>query len=296
MGDFDQASRWLAHPLPETIFSSRFGAQYLYGRGSLFLATGRLDAALSDFTSCGELVASWDMDLPAFIPWRTAAAAVYLAMGRQDAARSLIDDQLARPGAQAGRVRGITLRLLAAASKLKDRPALLNEAIDLLQAGRDRLEVARAVVDLGQAQHALGQMSRARMTYRFAETVAKQCCAKPLLIATRLANRSESPPRATARTLNTVDGATELSDAERRVAALAVRGDSNGEIARRLFITVSTVEQHLTRVYRKLNVTGRTQLPASLSKLSWEPGLVVGPVDVLSSGDRTATRRISGVD
>jgi hypothetical protein len=88
---------------------------------------------------------------------------------------------------QAGRIRGITLRILAAASKLKERPVLLSEAIDQLQAGHDRFEAARAVADLGQAQRALGQKSRSRMTYRFAETVAKQCGAKPLLHAMRLA-------------------------------------------------------------------------------------------------------------
>jgi DNA-binding CsgD family transcriptional regulator len=52
--------------------------------------------------------------------------------------------------------------------------------------------------------------------------------------------------------------------AERRVATLAARGDTNREIARRLYITVSTVEQHLTRVYRKLNVAGREDLAVRL--------------------------------
>jgi DNA-binding CsgD family transcriptional regulator len=55
-----------------------------------------------------------------------------------------------------------------------------------------------------------------------------------------------------------------LSDAERRVAALVVQGYTNREIARKLFITVSTVEQHLTRTYRKLNVNRRTDLSARL--------------------------------
>ena len=48
-----------------------------------------------------------------------------------------------------------------------------------------------------------------------------------------------------------------LTPAELRVAALASRGYVNREIAERLFITPSTVEQHLTRVFRKLGVTGR---------------------------------------
>ncbi len=51
-----------------------------------------------------------------------------------------------------------------------------------------------------------------------------------------------------------------LSEAEHRVAALAAAGFSNRRIASRLFITVSTVEQHLTRIYRKLNVTRRGEL------------------------------------
>ncbi|GAA2604041.1 hypothetical protein GCM10009863_17000 [Streptomyces axinellae] len=53
-----------------------------------------------------------------------------------------------------------------------------------------------------------------------------------------------------------------VSPAESRVAALAAAGYCNREIARRLFITVSTVEQHLTKAYRKLGVASRADLPA----------------------------------
>ena len=56
----------------------------------------------------------------------------------------------------------------------------------------------------------------------------------------------------------------ELTDAELRVAALAAAGDTNRQIARKLFITVSTVEQHLTKIYRKLNVRSRSALSAGL--------------------------------
>ena len=59
-----------------------------------------------------------------------------------------------------------------------------------------------------------------------------------------------------------------LSEAEQRVAALAASGHTNRQIAAKLFITMSTVEQHLTRIYRKLRVTRRDQLPGTLSPLS----------------------------
>ena len=39
------------------------------------------------------------------------------------------------------------------------------------------------------------------------------------------------------------------------MATLAAAGHTNREISEKLFVTISTVEQHLTRIYRKLNVT-----------------------------------------
>jgi DNA-binding CsgD family transcriptional regulator len=48
------------------------------------------------------------------------------------------------------------------------------------------------------------------------------------------------------------------------VAALAARGHTNLQIADQLYVTVSTVEQHLTRVYRKLDVNRRADLPLGL--------------------------------
>ena len=56
----------------------------------------------------------------------------------------------------------------------------------------------------------------------------------------------------------------QLSDAERRVAELAAAGRANKEIAQALFISVHTVETHLTRTYAKLGVRSRTQLGARL--------------------------------
>ena len=52
----------------------------------------------------------------------------------------------------------------------------------------------------------------------------------------------------------------ELTETEQRVAELAARGDTNKEIAARLYMGVSTVEAHLSRVYRKLGVRSRTEL------------------------------------
>ena len=56
-------------------------------------------------------------------------------------------------------------------------------------------------------------------------------------------------------------GVESLTAAERRVAGMAAGGMSNREIAQALFVTVRTVENHLARVYTKLNVHSRAELP-----------------------------------
>ena len=52
----------------------------------------------------------------------------------------------------------------------------------------------------------------------------------------------------------------ELTPTESRIAELIVAGRRNREIAGELFISVATVEAHLTRMYRKLHVRSRTEL------------------------------------
>jgi DNA-binding CsgD family transcriptional regulator len=57
---------------------------------------------------------------------------------------------------------------------------------------------------------------------------------------------------------------TQLSTQERNVAALAGEGATNEEIANRLFISVRTVEHHLTSAYTKLGISSRNELPKRL--------------------------------
>ena len=64
----------------------------------------------------------------------------------------------------------------------------------------------------------------------------------------------------------TPEGADLLTASERRIAALAAEGASNAEIAQSLFVTIKTVEMHLTHGYRKLVITRRSQLAGALQR------------------------------
>jgi DNA-binding NarL/FixJ family response regulator len=59
---------------------------------------------------------------------------------------------------------------------------------------------------------------------------------------------------------------TELTTREREVAELAAAGLANKEIAARLYVSVSTVEASLSKVYAKLGVRSRTQLAGRFNR------------------------------
>ncbi len=57
-----------------------------------------------------------------------------------------------------------------------------------------------------------------------------------------------------------------LTSAEVEVALLAAAGLTNRQISERLFTSPRTTESHLAHVYRKLGISGRTQLAAESAR------------------------------
>ena len=260
-GDYERAARHLSHEVPEAIFHCRYGLPYLYARGQYHLATDQHHAALADFVACGKLMRAWDLDVAAIVPWRAGAAEAWQLLGNPEQARTLVLDQLSRPGIGNARARGASMRVLAAAAPPGKQLQLLSEALDIFEQHGDRFEHARVLADLSRAYNTLDQKRRARMLFRQALHVADMCGAAPLhrdLLALAGDNSDRTPAGDESSVVESLTGS------ERRVASLAVMGYTNREIATKLYITASTVEQHLTRVYRKLNVKRRAELPVIL--------------------------------
>jgi DNA-binding NarL/FixJ family response regulator len=64
----------------------------------------------------------------------------------------------------------------------------------------------------------------------------------------------------------------ELSDREREVLQLLGSGESNAELAKRLFVSEATVKTYVSRLLAKLDLTNRTQAAI----LAHEAGLLDG--------------------
>jgi DNA-binding CsgD family transcriptional regulator len=117
------------------------------------------------------------------------------------------------------------------------------------------------LVDLGATHRAARQRSAAREPLLEGLALASRCGSHALERRARaeLAAIGLRPRRVER------DGADSLTPSERRVAELAAAGETNREIAQTLFVTEKTVETHLGRAFRKLDVTSRRQLPDVLA-------------------------------
>src|SRR5262249_20343733 len=121
---------------------------------------------------------------------------------------------------------------------------------------------ARALVDLGAAFRAAGQRKAAREPLLAGLELASRCGARVLERRARAELAAIGVrPRSTDRT-----GVDSLPPSERRVADLAADGSTNREIAQTLFVTEKTVETHLGRAFRKLDISSRRQLPHVLAR------------------------------
>lgn len=234
---------------------------YLMARARARWALGDRERALALFLDCGESLKESRFTNPAFLPWWAEAASLLAVMNRADEARE-ITEYGAELAAGWGTARALGLAALARGVITPGVAGieLLTESVRILAGSPARSVHAQAEFLLGRALLKTGDQRGAREHLRTATDLAQRCgtlalagTSRKLLVTAggRMRKMSASP-------------LDMLTGMERRVAGLAASGASNRSIAESLFVTVRTIETHLTSVYRKLGVSRRTELGAIL--------------------------------
>jgi len=233
----------------------------LLARASLARAEGDADLALSELEEVGRRATRARYLNPAAMAWRSRGARLLAARGERDLAAERVEDALGRARRfGAPRAIGIALRTRGAIAGGAAGLADLEESIGLLD-GVARVEHARAVFELGRAQHEAGEAAARETLYRgmdLAHRAGAHALVEESLEQLRATGARPRRPRVT--------GADALTPQERRIAQLAAEGPGNREIAEALFLTRRTVEMHLSNAYRKLEIESRADLPAALDR------------------------------
>jgi DNA-binding CsgD family transcriptional regulator len=134
--------------------------------------------------------------------------------------------------------------------------ALYRSAIERLSPTSLRLDLARTHLLFGEWLRRESRPADARQQLRVAHGLFKEFGSVSYAERARV-ELAATGERARNRS---VDSGDRLTPQETRVAQLASRGATNVEIAAQMFISPSTVEYHLHKVFRKLEVRSRTQL------------------------------------
>lgn len=231
----------------------------LFARARLQRAAGRTDAAVTDLEELAARERRWRADNPGVFPWRSELA---LLVDDAERAASLAAEELvlARRFGTAAAI-GRAQRVVGQSVGGDDGLRALRESMDTLDGSPWRLEYARTLIELGAALRRSGSRAAAREPLHDGMEVAHDCGATPLVeLARQELLATGARPRRIMRT-----GVDALTASERRVAQMAANGLTNREIAQALFVTMRTVEVHLTHAYQKLDISSRDELPRALS-------------------------------
>jgi DNA-binding CsgD family transcriptional regulator len=223
-----------------------------YARAVLNNGLGRHDAARE---------AAWDAFQPDPIGYGSFLVPELAEAASRTGERALLEHVLEwlsqrTRAVTSGWASGIDARVRALASEGDAAESLYRESIVHLSRTRVRLELARTHLLYGEWLRRERRRLDARTQLRTALDAFTS------MGADAFAGRAErellaTGERARKRTVHTRD---QLTPQEAQIGRLVANGHTNREIAAQLFISPSTVEYHLRKAFRKLDVKSRTQL------------------------------------
>lgn len=227
------------------------------------IAAGDASGGVQELLSAGEAMRLGQFS-PSVSPWRARAVPGLLALGRRDEARALAEEALTLAQKTASGWAEVVARQALAAAAPERATELLEGAIEISERRGFLLELARSLVALGSRHRRQGR--RRLATELLGQGLERSITSGALALEERARGEliaAGARPRRRAHT----DGEV-LTTGERRVADLAAQGMSNREIAQALFLSLRTVETHLTHSYQKLGIESRGQLVGALTAAS----------------------------
>ena len=254
-GDEVQASELIEATSEEA--AARRWTSNNYARSVLYNGLGRHDAARA---------AAWEAMQPDPIGYGPYLVPELAEAASRTGDRALLESALEWLSERtrvisSGWASGIEARVRALLSEGELAERLYRESLTHLARTRVRVELARTHLLYGEWLRRERRRLDARTHLR---TALEAFTSMGVEAFARRAEREllATGERARKRTLDTVD---QLTPQETQIARLAANGHTNREIAAQLFISASTVEYHLRKAFRKLDVKSRTQLEDRLS-------------------------------
>jgi DNA-binding CsgD family transcriptional regulator len=232
-----------------------------FAAGMLAVSQGRYTDAVEAFEAkSAEIRFSPLAQALGIRPFIPSLVEAYARAGRRADAERLLaafhDAALAsgqpRHAAPALRAKGVTYDDLAA----------FDAALEVHAAWGNRFEEARTLLARGELLRRLGRRVDARANLRSAAERFAQAGAVIWHKRTTAELRAAGDRQVVVSTPRGL-GPESLTQQEAAVAALVADGLSNREIADRLFLSVKTIEGHLTTIYGKLGLRSRAQLIAT---------------------------------
>jgi DNA-binding CsgD family transcriptional regulator len=243
-------------PFAETVS----GAQFRDARAAVRMARGDRAGALEDLRVVAGILEPLRLG-PRFSPWRSRLA-LSLAAEDADGAVAVAREDLEMSRAVGSpRAEGIALRTLGVLTDGERGTDLLHESVAVLADAGLNYERARSLTELGMRMRRDQRRAAGRGALREAASLARACGAERLeeLALEELAIAGARRRRRVAL------GPASLTPSEFRIAVAAAGGATNKDIAQRLFLSLSTVETHLTSVYRTLGISSRSELAGALA-------------------------------
>jgi len=247
--------------LPPPFSGTQSGGMMFEVRAAIRAARGERAAAAADLRAAGAIFLPLQAG-PRLTRWRSRLALVLPDSEREEALALAGEELTLARAVESPRAAGAALRAVGRLTGGKAGIELLRESAATLRNSDARLESARSLAELGAALRRANQRGEARERLREAADLAQRCGAERLEHQVREELRiAGARPRRRA-----LSGVSSLTPAELRVATAAASGASNREIAQNLFVSLRTVEMHLTNTYRKLDISSRSELAAAIGE------------------------------